>query len=238
MVDQLFIKNHELKTLRIMFKTILFTIQNYKSYFLIVLFTSSIFSCNTASKNELPIYNPSDFNPELVDASLQGNKEHTVLDFDLINQNGEKITQTDYKDKIYVTDFFFTRCPSICTVMSNNMSKLQEEFRKDAEIMFLSLSVTPELDSISILKEYAIKHGVINSKWNITTGNKKHIYNLARKSYFAVVEEGDGGLQDFIHTPNFILVDKNKQIRGVYDGTKEEEIKRIIADIKLLQKLK
>lgn len=186
-------------------------------------------------KSELPVFNPSDFNPELVDASVQNEvKGHTVADFELLNQNGETITQKNYENKIYVADFFFTRCPSICPVMSNNMEKLQSSFLDKTDVMFLSLSVTPELDSVSILKEYAKKHGAIDGKWNITTGEKKHIYNLARKSYFAVVNEGDGGLQDFIHTPNFILVDKQRQIRGVYDGTKNEEIERLTKDIENL----
>ncbi len=186
-------------------------------------------------KSDLPIYTPLDFNPELVDTSIQENESHTVADFELVNQNGEIITQENYKNKIYVTDFFFTRCPSICPVMSNNMEKLQERFLTDNDVMFLSVSVTPKLDSVPILKEYAKEHGAIDAKWNITTGDKKHIYNLARKSYFAVVEQGDGGLQDFIHTPNFILVDKEKQIRGVYDGTNNEEIQHIIADITSLK---
>ncbi len=189
-------------------------------------------------KTELPIFNPIDFNPELVDATIQGiNENHTVSDFKLINQNGKVITQSDYNDKIYVTDFFFTRCPSICPIMSTNMEKLQNTFRKENEVMFLSMSVTPEMDSVPILKKYAEKNGVIDAKWNVTTGDKKHIYNLARKSYFAAVDQGDGGLQDFIHTPNFILVDRKKRIRGVYDGTKEEEVKRITQDIKRLLKI-
>lgn len=186
-------------------------------------------------KSELPIFSPSDFNPELVDISLQAEANgHTVADFELRNQNGKKITQQDYQDKIYVADFFFTRCPSICPIMSNNMEKLQSTFLEEEDVMFLSLSVTPNLDSITLLKKYAQKHGAIENKWNITTGEKKHIYKLARKSYFAVVNEGDGGLQDFIHTPNFILVDAEKQIRGVYDGTKDEEIVRLVKDIKIL----
>ncbi|MCZ6593304.1 MAG: SCO family protein [Bacteroidetes bacterium] len=186
-------------------------------------------------KVTLPVYNPSDFNPELVDKSLQGiNKNHTVADFRLINQNGKLITQEDYLDKIYVTDFFFTRCPSICPIMTDNLIKIQEEFFDNDDIMLLSLSVTPIMDSVPVLREYADKKGVIDSKWNITTGDKKHIYELARKSYFAVVEQGDGGLQDFIHTPNFILVDKEKQIRGIYDGTDDDEILRLISDIRIL----
>jgi len=164
------------------------------------------------------------------------NKNHTVSDFSLINQNGETITQEDYKDKIYVTDFFFTRCKTICPIMTNNMGKLQETFLEDDEIKLLSISVTPTIDSIPVLREYANQKGVVDSKWNITTGNKKHIYNLARKSYFAVVDQGDGGLQDFIHTTHFILVDKEKQIRGIYDGTNDEEIDQLIDDINLLKK--
>jgi len=100
--------------------------------------------------------------------------------------------------------------------------------------MLLSLSVTPDIDSVSVLQQYAKEKGVIESKWNITTGEKKHIYHLARKSFFAVAEQGDGDLQDFIHTSNFILVDKEKQIRGIYEGTDEQELERIIKDINIL----
>ena len=193
-------------------------------------------ACNKEEKKPLPIYNPSNFNPELVDKSLQNKSEyHTVSDFNLINQNGEVITQEDYKDKIYIADFFFTRCGTICPIMSDNMAKIQKAFLNDNDVMLLSLSVTPQMDSIPILNEYANNKGVINGKWNVTTGNKKHIYELARKSYFAVVEQGDGGLQDFIHTPNFILIDKEKQIRGIYDGTNDDDIKQVIEDIKTLK---
>lgn len=192
-------------------------------------------SCNNTSKKVLPIYNPSNFNPELVDKSLRtSTKYHTVSDFELINQNGKTITQNDYKDKIYVTDFFFTSCKTICPIMTNNMAKLQNEFLNDDDIMFLSISVTPEIDNVVTLREYATNKNVIDFKWNVATGNKKHIYELARKSYFAVVVEGDGGLQDFIHTPNFILIDTKKQIRGIYDGTSGDEIQRLIEDINIL----
>ena len=194
-----------------------------------------VFSCNQVNEKQLPIYNPVDFEPKLVDKSLRNiNKNHTVSDFNLTNQNGATITSKDYKNKIYVVDFFFTSCPSICPIMTNNMLMIQEEFIDNSQVMLLSLSVTPEIDNVEILKNYAEKKGVNDSKWNITTGSKKHIYELARKSYFAVVEQGDGGLQDFIHTPNFILVDTKKQIRGIYDGTDKNEIFRIIDDIKVL----
>lgn len=211
----------------------------HKAYFYSLLFLTffGIISCNYNTKKELPIFNPADIDSRLVDKSLRNsNKNHTVADFSLINQNGETITQENYKDKIYVADFFFTRCTTICPIMTDNMVKLQNEFLNNDTIMFLSLSVTPNIDSVSVLREYAIKKGVIDAKWNVTTGNKKHIYELARKSYFAVVEQGDGGLQDFIHTTNFVLVDKKKQLRGIYDGTDNKEIKRLIDDIKGLIK--
>ncbi|WP_415371672.1 SCO family protein [Patiriisocius sp. Uisw_047] len=194
-----------------------------------------LYNASVATSNELPIYNPSDINPELVAKSLQNkNENHIVSDFSLINQNGETITQENYKDKIYVTDFIFTRCLSICPIMTANMAVLQREFLKNDDIMFLSVSVTPDIDSVAILKQYATDKGVIDSRWNVTTGNKKHIYELARRSYFAAADQGDGGLQDFIHTPNFILVDKKKQIRGIYDGTEDATMLKLLKDIKTL----
>ena len=204
----------------------------------LIFFIFYLNSCNQVSKDQLPIYNPTDFNPELVDTSLHNKiKNHKVDDFTLINQNGNVVTQENYKDKIYVVDFFFTRCPSICPIMTDNLVKVQNQFINDNKVMLLSLSVTPYIDSVSVLKKYAQDKGVKDNKWNITTGDKKHIYNLARKSYFAVIEQGDGGLQDFIHTPNFILVDTNKQIRGVYDGTDDEAVLKLIDDIEILTKL-
>ena len=192
-------------------------------------------SCRQSSEKELPVYNPSDFNQVLVDKSLHNmSKDHTVADFNLINQNGKTVTQEDYQNKIYVADFFFTSCQGPCPIMTGNMAKVQEAFITNDDIMFLSLSVTPDIDSVPKLREYATQKGVIDSKWNVTTGEKKHIYELARKSYFAVEERGDGGLQDFIHTSNFILVDKKKRIRGIYNGLDNKEIRRLIYDINML----
>jgi len=185
---------------------------------------------------KLKIYNPADVNPRLVDFSMKHiTKDHTIADFELTNQNGEKITNKNYKDKIYVADFFFTRCQTICIAMAYNMSELQNLYKKDTEIMFLSHSVTPEIDSVTVLKEYADRKGVIDGKWNITTGAKTHIYELARKSYFAVLDEGNGDENDFIHTEQFVLVDKEKRIRGYYDGTEKEDMDKLKEDIVLLK---
>jgi len=200
-------------------------------YFILFIFLS----CVESSNIDLPIIGPSDFKEELVNNNVNKEQSHFVSDFELINQNGDTITNKDYENKIYVVDFFFTRCGSICPIMTNNMKKIQDKFLENDNLMLLSISVTPNIDNVETLKKYAKSKGVINSKWNIATGNKKHIYELARKSYFAVLKKGDGGLQDFIHTPNFILIDKKKQIRGIYNGTDDIEIKRVINDIKTLQ---
>ena len=185
----------------------------------------------------LPIYQPALVNPELVDSTMQYVKKyHKIADFSLTNQNGKTITQEDYKDKIYVADFFFTTCQTICPVMTDNMNQIQKEILNDDDVMLLSHSVTPKIDSVAQLKRYALKKGVNDAKWNLVTGDKKQIYALARKSYLAVKTFGNGDAYDMIHTENFILVDKKRQIRGFYDGTNHEKIEQLIEDIKILKK--
>lgn len=187
-------------------------------------------------EKRLPVYQPSMVNPELVDSTLvYVKKYHSIADFKLINQNGDTISQADYADKIYVADFFFTTCPTICPVMTANMADLQQIIKDDEEVMLLSHSVTPEIDSVPQLKKYALEKGVIDAKWNLVTGDKKQIYELARKSYLAVLTDGDGGPYDMIHTENFILVDKERRIRGFYDGTSSEEVAQLLEDLKVLK---
>lgn len=185
---------------------------------------------------KLKVYSPADVNPKLVDPTVKHvRNNHKIADFSLINQNGETITNKDYEGKIYIADFFFTRCQTICIVMASNMEKLQEYYKDDDDIMFLSHSVTPVIDSVPVLKAYALRKGVIDKKWNVTTGPKKHIYDLARKSYFAVLDEGEGDENDFIHTEQFVLIDKERRIRGFYDGTKKEDMEKVKDDITLLK---
>ena len=187
-------------------------------------------------KEKLAIYQPSMVNYELVDSTLQHKKKfHKIAPFSLTNQNGLTITEKDYMNKIYVADFFFTTCPSICPKMTANMGLIQENIKTDNQVLLLSFSVTPEIDSVQQLKSYAIEKGVIDSKWNLLTGNKKEIYELARKSYLAVKTDGDGGEHDMIHTENFILVDPEKRIRGFYDGTDINAMDELLSDIKVLQ---
>ena len=187
-------------------------------------------------RTKLPVFKPAIVNAEMVDESIQHvEKYHTISDFSLTNQNGKTITQDDYKDKIYVADFFFTTCQTICPKMTKHMYEIQSATFKDDEVMLLSHSVTPLKDSVPVLKAYAKKKGIVDRKWNLVTGDKKQIYKLARKSYLAVKEGGNGDIYDMIHTENFLLIDKKRQIRGMYDGTNPKEIKRLLADIETLK---
>ncbi len=212
----------------------------FRLFFIVLLALSSVIIVlmYQALKPEkrLPVYQPSMVNPELVDSTLvYVKKYHSIADFKLINQNGDTISQADYADKIYVADFFFTTCPTICPVMTANMADIQQIIKGDDEVMLLSHSVTPEIDSVPQLKKYALEKGVIDAKWNLVTGDKKQIYELARKSYLAVLTDGDGGPYDMIHTENFILVDKERRIRGFYDGTSSEEVTQLLEDLKVLK---
>lgn len=184
----------------------------------------------------LPIYQPTMVSAVLVDSTIQHKKKyHKIADFSLTNQNGKIITQKDYENKIYVADFFFTTCRTICPVMTTNMAAIQKEILNDSEVMLLSHSVTPEIDDVSRLKNYAEEKGVNSDKWNLVTGDKREIYKLARKSYLAVKDNGYGGPYDMIHTENFMLIDKKRQIRGFYDGTNLNDITKLMDDIEILK---
>ena len=186
-------------------------------------------------KKSLPIFNPADVNPELVDSTVQYiRKYHKIPAFSFVNQNGKIITDKTYAGKIYVADFFFTTCGSICPKMTNNMALVQQAYLTESRVMFLSHTVFPEIDSVAVLKRYAQEKGVNDRKWNLVTGDKKEIYSLARKAYLAVKLGKPSELYDMVHTENFVLVDAQKRVRGFYDGTNKEEIARLIADIQLL----
>ncbi len=221
-------------------KIMLSFFRRYKLFGIVLLVLSAVivylFYSALTPKKTLTVYQPSMVNAELVDSSLQHVKRyHTIADFSLINQNGKIITQADYTNKIYIADFFFTTCPTICPIMTKNMAEIQNHILDDPEVLLLSHSVTPDIDSVAQLKKYALEKGVNDQKWNLVTGDKKQIYELARKSYLAVKTDGDGGPFDMIHTENFILVDKERRIRGFYDGTKSEEIEKLLQDLTILQ---
>lgn len=159
---------------------------------------------------------------------------HTVKPFLFTDQYNEHVTEETVKGKIYVTDFFFTTCQSICPIMSNQLERVYQKFHNDSTVLILSHTVDPEEDSVSVMKDYAAMHGVKDRKWLFLTGDKKDLYEMARQSYLLNAEEGDGGTEDFIHTQNFALVDKERRLRGFYDGTDSLEVSRLITDIELL----
>ena len=203
-------------------------------FFSVVVLTSFYFILQP--KVILPIYSPNMVSQELVDENIRYIKKyHRIADFSLTNQNGEKITQKNYENKIYIADFFFTTCPTICPIMTDNMTYLQEKLLKNKNILLASFSVTPDIDNVEVLKDYALEKGVLSYKWNLLTGNKKMIYDLARKSYLVVKNDGDGGKYDMIHTENFVLVDKEKRIRGFYDGTSKEQMEKLLNDVEILE---
>jgi len=184
----------------------------------------------------LKIYKPSDVNPKLVDESVRANElEHSIAEFELYNQDGDTISLGDVDGKIYVADFFFTTCGNICPKMTTQMKSLHDFYLSDEDVMFVSHTVYPEIDSVQVLKAYAEKYQINSDKWIMLTGAKEEIYSLARKSYFAVLTEGDGGERDFIHTENFVLMDKSQRIRGYYDGTLPEDMERLKNDIEILR---
>ena len=206
--------------------------------FFIVFSVVAISSFNYVQTQEkkLPIYSPSMVSDELVEEDLRYVKKyHRISDFSLLNQNGNNVTQEDYKNKIYVADFFFTTCPDICPIMTGNMLYLQENL-KDTNVMLASFSVTPKIDTVEVLKEYSTLKGVDDSRWNLMTGNKKQIYDLARKSYLVAKAIPDVKNHGMIHTENFVLVDRDKRIRGYYDGTNIEDMDKLLDDIQILIK--
>ena len=212
-------------------KTSKFFFLFFFSFSVIVLF---LFYDAIKPEKKLPIFQPAMVNFELVDSTMQHVKRyHRISSFSLKNQNGETITEKNYENKIYVADFFFTTCPGICIDMTRNMLKIQKKTINNPNIMLLSFSVTPKIDSVAQLKKYALEKGINDSKWNLLTGDKKQIYKLARESYF-VVKEGQGN-NSMIHTENFVLIDPDKRIRGFYDGTNDEEIQVLINDIDILE---
>ena len=188
-------------------------------------------------EEKLPIYQPNMVSFQLVDSTVQHVKRfHKIKDFSLVNQNGENITNENYRDKIYIADFFFTTCQGICPIMKENMIILQDKYKDDDQVYLLSHTVTPEIDTKEVLKKYSLEKGVIDSKWNLVTGDKKQIYNLARKSYLVAEDIEESKLFEMIHTENFVLVDPERRIRGFYDGTDQESMNALIYDIKVLKK--
>lgn len=204
-----------------------------------------LFSCepkkkavSVAANNRLPYYNSPDFTPLFMTSRGEALQRitHSISGFTFTDQDGNSISEKNVEGKIHVADFFFTSCGSICPRMTQNMKRISEAFLSDPKVMLLSYSVTPWIDSVQRLNEYAKTNNISSKNWHLLTGNKAKIYELARKSYFA--EEEPGFTKDsteFLHTEHFLLVDGDKKIRGIYNGTLATEIDQLIADIRELE---
>lgn len=185
--------------------------------------------------DRLPVFHPAQLDPRLVDPAVRRTEgEHHISDFSLVDQRGDTLHLADLEGRIVVADFFFTTCATICPKMSVQMARVQDAFRDEPRVVLLSHSVTPEADSVPALAAYAERYGAITGRWHFLTGDRKQIYALARRSYFAALDQGDGGPDDFVHTENFVLVDPAHRIRGFYDGTSTADVDRLIDDLRRL----
>ena len=192
---------------------------------------------STPNEQGIPYFHTPDFTPIWLNDKSQLDTLHTIADFTFKNQNGENISPKNFKGKIHVANFFFTICPSLCPKIMGNMMTVQQEFKDDKSVLIASYSVMPDRDSVSVLRNYASTHNILDHKWQLLTGDKKRIYEIARRSYFADENLGvQKGENDFLHTENFILVDKNLHIRGIYNGTLQLEIEQLVKDIRELEK--
>ena len=210
-------------------------ITKFRSLIFLTVAVLAYFFYSKYSSFELPILDQKDFDPNLIDSeAYNSKKEHKIPHFEFLDQEGKVFTNKNLDGKIYIADFFFTSCAGICPIMTKNMFKIQQEFFNDPLVKIVSHTVHPEKDSVAVLNEYAKLNKIDSKKWHLLTGDKQELYDIARKGYFAV-SKVDENIQDaFIHTENFILVDNNQRIRGVYNGTLPFEIKRLIEDIYFL----
>lgn len=211
--------------------------------FLVVFFilgvTVTYFMIKPTKVKDLPVINPVDVNEEMVDPELlRIGYGHTIGKFSFLNQEGKQITQEDVKGKVFVAEYFFTTCGTICPIMNQQMQRVHKAYKGNSDFRILSFSVNPEVDTVEQMKRYAEQHGADSKQWFFLTGTREKLYDLARKSFFVLKpaeaeNQGDVG-SDFIHTNNFVLVDKEMRIRGYYDGTNTKEVDEMIKDINQL----
>ena len=220
----------------------MFKYKKLSALFLVLLLVIFVSIYTLMSRKNLPVIMPRDVNPELVDSLVQHiGYNHKIAPFAFTNQNGKKVTNKDYEGKIYVADFFFTTCQTICPKMTDNMVWLQDKIKDNPKVKLLSHSVFPDEDTVEVLKKYATEKGVIDSKWNLVTGNQKEIYKIARQSYLVVKTGKPEEMYDMVHTENFVLVDQKGRIRGFYNGLNidkkvkdEKNLTQLVEDIEYL----
>lgn len=195
------------------------------SYLLVI----GLSACHSEKEKPLPIFGER----EVVGTDTV---YHQIADFMFIDQDSAKITNETFKNKIYVADFFFTSCRTICPMMKTQMLRVYDSIENDPDVLLLSHTIDPEYDTVGLLYDYANKLGIKSDKWHLVTGNKDDIYKIAQTSYFATAMEDKSEPDGFIHSGAFLLIDKQRRIRGTYDGTKEADVNRLLRDIQKLKK--
>ncbi|MBC8051629.1 MAG: SCO family protein [Sphingobacteriaceae bacterium] len=206
-----------------------------KILLLLLLISSSLNSCKSADEENVPYYNDANFTPFWAPTVEDKANLHKIGAFSFTNQYGREVSNQNFKGKVYLASFFFTSCPSICPKLTNTMKMVFDNFKGNKNVLFLSHSVTPDIDSVSRLYDYAKENQILSKQWHLVTGDKSEIYNIARKGYFIEQETGLTKLSgQFLHTENFVLIDADGHIRGIYNGTLEAEVPRIIEDINFL----
>jgi protein SCO1/2 len=205
---------------------------------LIILILAVVLMFSCSSKNDrLPILGRKEIKNVTFEGKIRADTVyHTIRDFSFTNQNGETITQDSFKDKIYVADFFFTTCPTICPIMKTQMLRVYEKFKDNPEVMILSHTIDPKYDSVAVLHEFAERLGVTGNMWQFVTGDQDEIYDIGQNSYMVTAREDPGEPGGYLHSGAFLLVDKERRIRGIYDGTVEEKVDILMKDIERLLK--
>jgi protein SCO1/2 len=214
-------KRHEVRGLKC-------EVRALRNVVLLFAFCFLVFACAEKKEERLPIFG---------ERNVEGGDTvyHTIADFKFVNQDSQVVTPATFNNKIYVTDFFFTSCRTICPIMKTQMLRVYDSVENDPDVLILSHTIDPEYDTVGLLKDFALKLGVNSEKWHFVTGNKDSIYNIAQTSYFSTAMEDKSEPDGFIHSGAFLLIDKEKRIRGKYDGTKEEDVNRLLADIERLK---
>ncbi len=200
-------------------------------YSLFVLILATVFIACGESNRKLPYLGNRDFDGK-------DTVYHAIPDFSFINQDGDTLSQNDFSNKVYVSDFFFTSCPTICPTMKTQMLRIYEKYKENPEFGILSHTIDPNHDSVEVLKKYRDRLGIKGNTWQFVTGDQKAIYKIAQDSYMVSAMEDSSAVDvgGFVHSGAFVLVDKDKHVRGVYDGTKEIEVSKLLKDIDLLLK--
>ena len=196
-----------------------------------------LYSAAALSGDRLPYYDSEEFTPQWLQQNSPAlDSFHQIPEFEFTNQDGKKVSGRELDNKIYVANFFFTHCPGICPTMQSKLSRVQDAYLSDAQVEIISHSITPSVDSIEKLREYAEENDVVSGKWHLVTGAQDEIYKLAKDAYFASEDLGRAeGNEDFLHTENLLLIDTNKHIRGIYNGLNDSSVSHLIEDIKSLK---